>query len=143
MPAVDRRIQELSRDCLEEPYSGKDLYALLKDRKAPIKALLLNQSLFAGVGNWVADEALYHSGVAPQRLPFTMKPKEFDRLAEALYSVLKIATEAGADSSKYPVDWLFHVRWGGKRGETEHQGVVIRRDTVGGRTSAWAPSKQK
>ncbi|HMP88694.1 MAG TPA: DNA-formamidopyrimidine glycosylase family protein, partial [Kiritimatiellia bacterium] len=37
-------------------------------RKAPVKAVLLDQSFSAGVGNWIADEVLYQSGIDPRRL---------------------------------------------------------------------------
>jgi formamidopyrimidine-DNA glycosylase len=51
--------------------------------------------------------------------------------------------EAGADSEKYPEDWLFSSRWGGKKGRQEIGGKKIIRETVGGRTTAWVPSLQK
>ena len=41
--------------------------ALLAGRGAPIKALLLDQSFAAGVGNWIADEVLYQARIAPGR----------------------------------------------------------------------------
>ena len=43
------------------------LAALLARRGAPVKAVLLDQSLFAGVGNWIADEALYQAAIDPRR----------------------------------------------------------------------------
>ena len=49
------------RACLP-PASSR---AHLARRKAPLKAVLLDQSLFAGVGNWIADEVLYQARLEP------------------------------------------------------------------------------
>src|ERR1700727_2827684 len=45
----------------------EDFIALFRNRKTPIKAALLNQSLLHGVGNIYADEALFHAGIRPSR----------------------------------------------------------------------------
>jgi formamidopyrimidine-DNA glycosylase len=142
-PEEDPRISALGFDCYAEIPPAKELHAMLVKRKAPIKAILLDQSLFAGVGNWIADETLYHARISPKRTGDTLKPKETERLREALYRVVHTAVEAGADSDKYPEDWLFSSRWGGKKGRTEIGGKKIVRETVGGRTSAWVPAIQK
>lgn len=142
-PADDSRIKELGFDCLHELPSAKELLPLINKRKAPIKAVLLDQSLFAGVGNWIADETLYHAGIAPKRTGDTLSAKEVSRLRDALDRVVRTAVDAGADSDKYPEDWLFSSRWGGKKGRTEIGGKKIVREPVGGRTTAWVPSVQK
>lgn len=142
-PGTDKRVLGMGPDTLLDPLSVSDLNRMLQGRTAPIKALLLDQRLFCGVGNWVADEALFASGIAPQRQGTSLDSQELKRLEEALAYVLKKAVEAEADESRYPQNWLFHVRWGGSRGEAYHQGLEIRRDQVGGRTTAWAPDIQK
>ncbi len=142
-PAEDSRIKELGFDCLDELPSAKDLGKVLAKRNAPIKAVLLDQGVFAGVGNWIADETLYHAKIAPKRLASSLKPKEIERLREALDMVVRTSVDAGADSDKYPADWIFSSRWGGKKGRTEIGGHRIVRETVGGRTTAWVPKVQK
>ncbi|HLP00010.1 MAG TPA: DNA-formamidopyrimidine glycosylase family protein, partial [Fimbriimonas sp.] len=62
-PSEDRAISLLGPDCFASPLSGEDIAAAVGKRSAPIKALLLDQSLFAGVGNWIADEVLYQAGI--------------------------------------------------------------------------------
>src|SRR6516225_12019116 len=47
--------------------SGKDFLELFHSRSAPIKALLLNQTLLQGVGNIYADESLFRAGIRPRR----------------------------------------------------------------------------
>jgi len=142
-PKSDSRIKELGFDCYDELPSAKDLRTYLMKRKAPIKAILLDQSLFAGIGNWIADETLWHARISPKRSADSLSPKEVERLRSAIEMVMHVAVEAGADSSKYPEDWLFTSRWGGKKGRTDIGGKKIIRETVGGRTTAWVPSVQK
>ncbi len=142
-PETDKRVVSMGPDALIQPPSPCDLAGILKGRTAPIKALLLDQKLFCGVGNWVADEVLFASRIAPQRLGGSLDSSELQALASALQNVLTTAVEAEADESRYPDTWLFHVRWGGSRGAVHHKGLEIRRDQVGGRTTAWAPDIQK
>jgi len=137
------KVMQLGRDWFLDPTPADELWTQLNRRKAPIKSLLLNQELFAGVGNWIADEALYHAGIAPQRLGASLSRPEVARLAEALVRIIQWAVEVGADSEKYPEDWLFHTRWGGGKGDELHQGQPLLREAIGGRTTAWVPSRQK
>jgi len=140
--AVDPAVAKLGPDMLDSPYSAESLGVVLATRSAPIKSLLLDQALFAGVGNWVADEVLYHAGIAPARPAKEISKHEVAALADSLREVVRLAVEAEADDSKYPSEWLFHVRWGGRHGAETHLGHAIERTTVGGRTAAWVPAKQ-
>jgi len=112
-------------------------------RKTPIKALLLNQSFLAGVGNWIADEVLYQSGIAPQRLAHALTPAEIKRLRAKLRYVLSKACDWEADYRRFPKTWLFHHRWGKNNGALTGRGEEIAYDTVGGRTTAWVPTAQR
>ncbi len=142
-PESDKRIQKLGFDAWLEVPEAERLFDQLKKRKAPLKAVLLDQSVFAGVGNWIADEVMLQARLAPQRLGASLSLAEVSALREALLSVMEHAVEVGADKERFPKDWIFHARWGGKRGEPTYHGHEIRRDTVGGRTTAWVPDLQK
>lgn len=142
-PATDARFQALGPDVFRSLPSSKEIGTMLAKRKAPIKSLLLDQALFAGVGNWIADEALYHARISPKRLGADLSKAEIERLRNALAKVVETAVELGADSGKYPQDWLFHQRWGGAKGVELVQGRRIVREPVGGRTTAWVPEVQK
>ncbi|HRF58541.1 MAG TPA: DNA-formamidopyrimidine glycosylase family protein [Fimbriimonadaceae bacterium] len=139
----DEFVRGLGPDCLLEPATGKDLERRLAGRKAPIKALLLDQRLFAGVGNWIADEVLYHARIDPRRPAGTLTTGELRRLAEALSVIIQKAVDVGADSAQYPPEWLFHHRWGGGKGADTIGGRTLVREQVGGRTTAWVPGLQK
>jgi formamidopyrimidine-DNA glycosylase len=68
---------------------------------------------------------------------------EVEVLREKLWWILDVAVQADADKDKFPGDWLFHSRWGGGRGEEFFHGEQLIREQVGGRTTAWVPSRQK
>ncbi len=141
-PANEKPISELGMDPLESFPASKKLHLTLSKRKAPIKATLLDQSIFAGVGNWVADEVLFQSKIDPHRRTNHLSVAEVTRLRKVLLAVLKKAISVSADSERYPKNWLFNHRWGkGKNAMTVH-GHKIQFDTVGGRTTAWVPEIQ-
>lgn len=142
-PEQDRRVQRLGPDAFDALPSAKELLALFARRRIPIKAVLLDQSTMAGIGNWIADEVLYQSRVAPKRAASSLSAVEVTALRRAIASVLARAVRVGADHKKYPKSWLFEHRWGGRRGAEQIDGERIVREEVGGRTTAWVPTRQK
>lgn len=78
--------------------------ALFRNRRMPIKAALLNQTLLAGVGNIYADESLFQAGIAPRRRTNRLKPAEFERLRLALRQILERAIHLGGSSVSDYVD---------------------------------------
>jgi len=123
--------------------SERELGELFGRRRIPIKALLLDQSALAGIGNWIADEVLYQAGIAPKRSAASLTPSEITALRRAIRTVLARAVKVGADYKRFPKSWLFEHRWGGTRGVGRINGQRIVREEVGGRTTAWVPSRQK
>ncbi len=81
-----------------EPLAGaftpEVLQRQLGRRAAPVKSLLLDQRLVAGLGNIYADEALFYAGIHPRRPGKSLTPSEGQRLHAAIQRVL---TEAIAD----------------------------------------------
>ena len=71
------------------------LYESVKKRIAPIKALLLDQSIIAGIGNIYAVEALWESGIAPDRPSNSLSLAQISALLDAVRAVLARAIEAG------------------------------------------------
>ena len=142
-PLEDKRIKKLGPDALLEMPPEKKFFKLIHKRNAPIKAVLMDQAMMSGVGNWIADEVLYHARIAPKRLGSSLKPAESKRLRQTILDVLETAVKVDADFERFPEAWLFHHRWGGRRGRQEIDGRKIVRETVGGRTTAWVPSVQR
>ncbi len=142
-PPKEPPIALLGHDPLEGLPPVRDLAAHLARRRAPLKAVLLDQSLFAGVGNWVADEVLYQARLGPRRLASSLTRAEVSRLRSRLHDVVRRAVEVDADSDRFPRGWLFHHRWGRVAGALTARAEPIVHETIGGRTTAWVPSRQR
>lgn len=67
------------------PYLNR---TIMKSNK-PIGQLLMDQSIFAGVGNYIRAEALYQAKMSPWRLGSQFTPKDLEALYEAITSVMK------------------------------------------------------
>jgi len=142
-PETDRPIAKLGFDPLFGLPPVAELHPLLARRKAPIKAVLLDQSLFAGVGNWIADEVLYQARLRPDRRASALRPAETARLRARLLGIVRHAVAVHADSDRFPKTWLFHHRWGKDAEARTARGERITHATIGGRTTAWVPSRQR
>jgi formamidopyrimidine-DNA glycosylase len=142
-PETDSRLKRLGRDAFDDLPSASELGALLARRRIPIKAVLLDQGALSGIGNWIADEVLYQSRIAPKRSAASLTAVEVAALRRAIRSVLAHAVKVGADHHRFPKSWLFEHRWGGTRGAAQIAGQPIVREEVGGRTTAWVPTRQK
>ncbi len=142
-PPREPPISLLGFDALLHLPSPARFRELLRGRSAPIKAVLLDQSFAAGVGNWIADEVLYQAGIDPRRRAHTLSDAEVRRLRAKIRSVVTTSVRARSDSDRYPRTWLFHDRWGRSAGAVTARGERIRYDTIGGRTTAWVPTVQR
>jgi formamidopyrimidine-DNA glycosylase len=111
--------------------------ALQRHRKAPIKAVLLNQARFPGIGNWMADEILWRGGIHPRTAAGRFDARAAKSLWKEIRFVARSALEiVGRDFSDPPRSWLFHQRWDGKGTCPKHR-KPLARETVGGRTTVW------
>jgi formamidopyrimidine-DNA glycosylase len=83
-----------------EPWDLKpaDFRTALKNTKRAVKAVLLDQSVVAGVGNIYADEACFAARTDPRRAGSTLRPVEADRLLLAVREVLDRAIESRGSS---------------------------------------------
>jgi formamidopyrimidine-DNA glycosylase len=142
-PEAEAPISELGFDALLGVPDAGELGRLLARRKAPIKAVLLDQAVFAGVGNWVADEVLFQARLSPHRPAASLSAAEVRRLRAKLIAIVARAVAVGADSDRFPRGWLFHRRWGRDALAVTSRAERIRHETIGGRTAAWVPSRQR
>jgi formamidopyrimidine-DNA glycosylase len=79
---------KLGPEPLETDFTPQILAQRLSQRTAPIKALLCDQSLVAGIGNMYADEALFLARIHPLRTGKSLSPEEVERLHLAIRQVL-------------------------------------------------------
>jgi formamidopyrimidine-DNA glycosylase len=124
---------------------------LRRRRRAPIKAVLLQQERFPGIGNWMADEILWRAAIHPRRPAGDLRPAEVRRLWRECRHICRLAlnTIAGRGPSlprdlnvNIPDTWLFHHRWR-EGGMDPLTGTPLARATIGGRTTCWSPARQK
>ncbi len=120
---------------------------LLRRARAPIKAVLLMQERFPGIGNWMADEILWRAAIHPARRCGDLSPAEIKKLhAETVWVAREALRLIGeADTPEWPdppKSWLFQHRWedGGLCPRTKKP---LERATIGGRTTCWSPARQK
>ncbi|WP_341705572.1 bifunctional DNA-formamidopyrimidine glycosylase/DNA-(apurinic or apyrimidinic site) lyase [Ferrovibrio sp.] len=88
----------LGPEPLDDAFSPAVLAAALKDRKTPMKAALLDQTLVAGLGNIYVCEALFRAGIDPRRPAGRVKPEKLAKLVPAIKAVLRQAVKAGGSS---------------------------------------------
>lgn len=143
-PLLEPPINKLGFDPVLNLPSLSSFSELVHRRQVPIKALLLDQAFSAGVGNWVADEILYQAKIHPAQYTHTLTASELESLYEKLKYVCETAVALEADESKFPADWLMPYRWskGKKTSQILPNGLSLQFETVGGRTSAFAPDIQ-
>ncbi|XP_062089901.1 formamidopyrimidine-DNA glycosylase isoform X2 [Humulus lupulus] len=139
-PASVPPISELGPDALLEPMTDDEFVASLSKKKIAIKALLLKQSYISGIGNWIADEVLYQARIHPEQPVAALSRECCMTLNKCIKEVVHYAVQVDADSSHFPLEWLFHYRWGKKPGKVN--GKKIEFITAGGRTSAYVPELQ-
>lgn len=135
-----------------DPVIDKDIFTeewlvkKMRSKKAPVKAVLLDQGNISGIGNWVGDEVMYHSRIHPEQYSNTLSDAQLKQLHKSIVHICTTAVDLLADSERFPEEWLFKHRWGkGKKdaSKTLPNGEKILFLTVGGRTSAVVPSVQK
>lgn len=83
----------LGPEPLSRRFDARLLGERLRGRKAPIKAVLLDQRVVAGLGNIYVDEALFRAGIHPARPAGDLAPDETRRLVREIRSVIRQAVE--------------------------------------------------
>jgi len=92
-PDWERESDRLGPEPLSEGYRPASLAGVLEGRRAPVKNLLLDQELVAGVGNIYASEALHEAGLDPRRAGGELEPAEVERLHGSLRRILREALD--------------------------------------------------
>jgi formamidopyrimidine-DNA glycosylase len=99
-----------------------DFHQRLQNRQRIIKALLLDQTFIAGVGNIYADEALFRAGIHPLRRADSLSDDEIARLYQAIRATLN----AGIDHEGASVNW--YRKPDGTRGSSQEHFYVYGRE---------------
>ena len=147
----ERRLSErLGPEPLSRSFSTAYFCRALKQRKIPIKTVLLDQRLVAGIGNIYADEALFRAGISPHTAGYRLLPEEAEKLRAAVRKVLREAIRRKGTSISDYVDprnrqGTFQLRLEvyGREGQLCRRcGGPIRKDVLAQRGTHWCPQCQ-
>jgi formamidopyrimidine-DNA glycosylase len=109
---------------------------LITRGRIAVKARLLNQYKISGVGNLLADEALWQARISPAALTCSLRPADADRLYRALQAALRSAI---ANGGVHTGEVISARRPGGT---CPRCGAEMRHGTVGGRSTWWCSREQ-
>lgn len=147
---IDKVTGKLGPEALSVELTAKRFAALLAKRKAPIKALLCDQTLLAGIGNLYADEALFEAKIHPLRTGDSLTPEESARLLKAIREVLlagiknkgaSIVNYYRPDGTKGTAHSEFRIAH--RKGQTCYAcGTPVERIVVRGRGTYFCPECQ-
>jgi len=101
--------------------SAREFVDNLAGRQAPIKSLLLDQRVLAGVGNIYADESLHRAGIHPLAKPRDLERRRLEELHRQVLATLEEALARGGSSVRNFVDAK------GRAGTFQHAHRVYRR----------------
>ena len=106
--AAYRKAKKIGPDALD--ITAAELHRQLVRRKTLLKPLLLDQSITAGLGNWIVDEVLFQAKIHPERIGATLTEKEGQALHAAVQLVLTTAINQEANYRDFPASFLIHAR---------------------------------
>eukprot|EP00040_Diaphanoeca_grandis_P017795 m.93296 g.93296 ORF g.93296 m.93296 type:complete len:379 (-) comp26624_c0_seq2:282-1418(-) len=144
-PLMTSPIKDLAPDPVVDTIDDSRFKSLLQKTSTSIKAALLDQQrLVCGIGNWLADDILLAAHIHPETKCNELTDAQSTKLASAIPNVCKLACAVNADSNLFPKEWLFHMRWNAPRGQsTLDDGRIVLQSTVAGRSTIHIPSIQK
>lgn len=135
---------------LSDSFDAGALYSALKGRAAPIKAMLLNQNIVAGLGNIYVCEALHMSGISPATVSAKITRPRLEKLVTAIKEVLTSAIAAGGSTLRdfaapdgelgyFAKDWRVY----GREGQSCQCGSPVIRRVDSGRATFYCPKCQR
>lgn len=141
----------LGPEPLGEAFTADYLYSQLQKRKQAVKPVLMDQKLVVGVGNIYAAEALYQTGIHPERPAMKISRKEASALVVEIQAVLHAAIASGGSTLRD------YVNSAGASGYFQHSFAVYNREnqpclvcaapitrmTQAGRSTFWCDKCQK
>ena len=115
-------LKNMGPEPLSNDFNGPNLVRRLNEKRSPIKTVLLDQSVVAGLGNIYVSEVLFHAGLSPNRVASNVKGCRAEDLVTSIRKVLLDAIEAGGASLRD------HLQPNGELGYFQHYFSVYSRD---------------
>lgn len=143
-------IKKLGKEANDETFTKEELYALLKNKKMPIKTALLNQEIIAGLGNIYVDEVCFLSKLHPKTSASCLSINDAQNILDASKVTLAKAIKAGGTTirsytSSLGVTGLFQLELLVHSKEKEPCPICqtpIKKIFVGGRGTYYCPNCQ-
>jgi formamidopyrimidine-DNA glycosylase len=150
-PAAIPALKKMGPEPLEKSFTAVVIKERLSGRKRPIKPLLLDQSIIAGLGNIYASEALHRAAILPQRKADSLTGQEIKKLHQAIVQVLKEAIAARGSSVDTYRDgqgkkgWfqVKHRVYDKQGNKCRRCGGTIVKEIYRGRGTYWCPKCQR
>ena len=117
-----RSLAALGPEPLSNEFNASALRQKINKKQSPIKSVLLDQTIIAGLGNIYVCEALHRSGISPRRKAKNISENKIDSLVIAIRIVLQDAINAGGSTLKD------HLQTTGEMGYFQHQFRVYSRE---------------
>ena len=148
---IIKGLGSLGPEPFSKDFNANYLKKVIAKRTKSIKAILLDQTIVAGIGNIYADESLYSAGISPFRQARTIKKNELIKLKESIVEVLTKSIGSGGttfsdfrdlegENGNFGLQTNVYRRTGK---ECRKCGNLIERQKITGRSTHWCPKCQK
>ena len=148
---IIKGLGSLGPEPFSKDFDANYLRKVISKRTKSIKAILLDQTIVAGIGNIYADESLYSAGISPFREAQTIKKNELIKLKESIVTVLKKSIGSGGttfsdfrdlegENGNFGLQTNVYRRTGK---ECRKCGNLIERQKITGRSTHWCSKCQK
>lgn len=144
-------LAKLGPEPFSEDFTVEYLSSKLRKTNRKIKPALLDQEILVGLGNIYVDEALFRSGIHPERIASSLVDEEISLLHKEITSTLREAVEKGGSTIRSYVNsqgeigmFQLELYAYGRKGEPcKNCGREIVKTTVGGRGTHFCPNCQR
>ena len=151
MLADCEEIQKQGYEPMDSNLTGEYLLNKFKNKKLPIKTVLLDQTIISGLGNIYADEVLFKSNINPLRSANSITMEEAKKIIESSNTIIKKAMEMGGTTIRsytsslgvtgHYQDYLCVHKQENK--PCKNCGTLIKRIKVNGRSTYYCENCQK
>ena len=148
---VIKGLGTLGPEPFSDNFDANYLKKVISNKTKSIKAVLLDQTIVAGIGNIYADESLYSAGISPFREANSIKKNELNKLKDSIVDVLKKSIGSGGttfsdfrdlegDNGNFGLQTNVYRRTGKKCRKCKN---LIERKKIAGRSTHWCRRCQK
>ena len=150
-PLLSKQLRHLGPEPFDDMFCGRMLFERARGRRTAVKNFIMDGRVVVGVGNIYANEALFRSGIQPNRSASRVSLNRYEGLVTAVQDVLTEAIQAGGTTLRD------YIRVNGEPGYFERSlqvyeragqpcmrcQIAIRRKVIGQRASYYCPHCQR